>query len=159
MKQTILYLSTQAVAIGLTLWFILLGFHSLSFLEWLFLFAPLVIVPLGSTLLDNGRLPIFLTLPSTLLLVLAFLLPKGVTAVLPLFPLSPAPLLPRSPARLLLTLSALAILIGMSLALLYALSQITHTVLIPIPHMIRSHGLLNAFGFAFCGLWGWHLSR
>ena len=36
----------------------------------------------------------------------------------------------------------------MVLACLYAYSIVTHTLIIDIPHMAMTHGLLNSFGFA-----------
>lgn len=58
-------------------------------------------------------------------------------------------------ARVLLAVSSLASLIAMILACLYAYSIVTHTLIIDIPHMAVTHGLLNSFGFALCGLLAW----
>jgi len=41
------------------------------------------------------------------------------------------------------------------LACLYAYSLATHTLIITIPGMAMTHGLLNAFGFVTCSLLVW----
>jgi hypothetical protein len=43
----------------------------------------------------------------------------------------------------------------MVLACLYAYSLATHTLIITIPGMAMTHGLLNAFGFVTCSLFAW----
>jgi hypothetical protein len=60
-------------------------------------------------------------------------------------------------ARMLLLVSSLASVAAMVLACLYAYSLVARTVILDIPQMALSHGLLNAFGFALCGLVGWSL--
>lgn len=54
-----------------------------------------------------------------------------------------------------LGLSALIILGTMTLSLLYSLGLYLGMPIISIPGMIRWHGALNAFGFAFIGTVGW----
>jgi hypothetical protein len=61
----------------------------------------------------------------------------------------------RSVSRTLLALSAVCLVSGMALASLYAVGQWTGRDWIDIPTMIKTHGLVNAVGFAFCGLMGW----
>jgi hypothetical protein len=61
------------------------------------------------------------------------------------------------PAQLLLTISAISVLAGMLLTYLYAISEFTGYHLISIPQMVAIHGLVNALGFALCGLLGWNL--
>jgi hypothetical protein len=55
----------------------------------------------------------------------------------------------------LLTISSLASVSAMALACAYAYSIVTRTVILDIPTMAMSHGLLNAFGFATFGLLVW----
>ena len=61
------------------------------------------------------------------------------------------------PAQLLLGVSAGSSAFGMVLACLYAYSLVTKTLIIDIPHMAMTHGVVNAFGFALCGLLAWSL--
>jgi hypothetical protein len=55
-------------------------------------------------------------------------------------------------SQLLLVISSLSSLAAMVLAALYAYSIVTKTLIIDIPHMAMSHGVLNAFGFSLGGL-------
>jgi hypothetical protein len=61
--------------------------------------------------------------------------------------------------RALLILSSLSSLVAMGLASLYAYSIFARTLIIDIPHMAMSHGILNAFGFSLCGLLAWAIVR
>ncbi len=45
----------------------------------------------------------------------------------------------------------------MILAAIYALGEYRDDPVLNIPAMLLWHGTLNAFGFAFLGLWGWNL--
>jgi hypothetical protein len=65
------------------------------------------------------------------------------------------PMLASHPARLLLALASASSLIAMVLAALYAYSIVTQTLIIDIPHMAMTHGILNAFGFSLCSLLAW----
>lgn len=58
-------------------------------------------------------------------------------------------------ARVLLLIGALSSCAAMVLACLYSYSLVAHIVVLTIPAMARSHGLLNAFGFATCSLVAW----
>lgn len=58
-------------------------------------------------------------------------------------------------ARLLLLIAALASCTAMVLACLYAYSLVAHVLILRIPTMAMTHGLLNAFGFAACSLLAW----
>jgi hypothetical protein len=58
-------------------------------------------------------------------------------------------------ARSLLLVGSLSSCVAMVLACLYAYSIVTHTLILRIPTMAMSHGLLNAFGFATCSLFAW----
>lgn len=57
--------------------------------------------------------------------------------------------------RLLLSIGALASCVAMVLACLYAYSLATQTLILKIPTMAMTHGLLNAFGFVTCNLLAW----
>jgi hypothetical protein len=69
------------------------------------------------------------------------------------------PSVPSVPARLLLVLASVSSLSAMVLASLYAYSIFSKTLIIDIPHMAMSHGILNAFGFSLCGLLAWAIVR
>ena len=60
-------------------------------------------------------------------------------------------------ARLLFVIAALSSCVAMVLACLYAYSIVTHTLIIRIPTMAMTHGILNAFGFVTCSLIAWSL--
>ena len=55
----------------------------------------------------------------------------------------------------LLLIGALSSCAAMVLACLYAYSLATHTLILTIPKMAMTHGLLNAFGFVTCSLIAW----
>ena len=57
--------------------------------------------------------------------------------------------------RMLLLVGALSSCAAMVLACLYAYSLATHTLILTIPRMAMTHGLLNAFGFVTCSLFAW----
>lgn len=57
--------------------------------------------------------------------------------------------------RMLLWIGAASSCAAMVLACLYAYSLATHTLILTIPAMAMTHGLLNAFGFVACSLLGW----
>lgn len=57
--------------------------------------------------------------------------------------------------RVLLLIGAASSCAAMVLACLYAYSLATHTLIIDIPTMAMTHGLLNAFGFVTCSLLAW----
>ena len=57
--------------------------------------------------------------------------------------------------RLLLLLGAICTCAAMVLACLYAYSLATQTLILTIPRMALTHGLLNAFGFVTCSLFVW----
>jgi YndJ-like protein len=58
-------------------------------------------------------------------------------------------------AKLLLSFAALTSCVAMVLACLYAYSLATHTLILDIPQMAMTHGILNAFGFIACSLLAW----
>jgi protein-S-isoprenylcysteine O-methyltransferase Ste14 len=59
-----------------------------------------------------------------------------------------------SNATLLLLISSVSIAAAMVLAGVYAVGEAREVNWLSIPQMVKSHGVLNAFGFAFCGLLG-----
>jgi hypothetical protein len=61
--------------------------------------------------------------------------------------------------RLLLLVGALSSCTAMVLACLYAYSLATKTLILNIPTMAMTHGLLNAFGFVTCNLIAWTTFR
>jgi len=65
------------------------------------------------------------------------------------------PLITSSTGRALLLIGAISSCAAMVLACLYAYSIATQTLIITIPAMAMTHGLLNAFGFVTCSLLVW----
>lgn len=61
------------------------------------------------------------------------------------------------PGRVLLLLSSVSCLSAMVLACIYAYSIVFKQLLIDIPQMAMTHGMLNAFGFSLAGLVAWCL--
>ena len=57
--------------------------------------------------------------------------------------------------RVLLWSAAISSCAAMVLASLYAYSLAAHTLILTIPKMAMTHGLLNAFGFVTCSLFVW----
>ncbi len=57
--------------------------------------------------------------------------------------------------QILLVFAALSSCSAMVLASLYAYSIATHTLILTIPTMAMTHGILNAFGFVTCSLFVW----
>lgn len=68
-----------------------------------------------------------------------------------------APALPSRPAQLLLVVSSISSMIAMALACAYAYSLVSKRLIINIPHMAMTHGVMNALGFSLCGLLAWCL--
>ena len=91
----------------------------------------------------------WLGLLGTLLLAFGLVL----LAVLTIFKVLPA--VPSFGARLLLAIGASSSCAAMVLACLYSYSLVAHIVILRIPTMALTHGLLNAFGFATCSLLAW----
>lgn len=56
-----------------------------------------------------------------------------------------------------LVISSLSLLITMLAAGAYGISTFTGWFIVTIPRMVQVHGVLNAFGFALCGILGWHI--
>jgi hypothetical protein len=67
------------------------------------------------------------------------------------------PSLASIPGRVLLLISTVSCLPAMLLACIYAYSIVFKQLLIDIPQMAMTHGILNAFGFSLCGLIAWCL--
>lgn len=62
-------------------------------------------------------------------------------------------------ARSLLAISALSSLVAMVLACVYAYSIVVKELIIDIPRMAMTHGLVNSLGFALCGLIAWSILK
>lgn len=60
-------------------------------------------------------------------------------------------------AQTLFVISSLSSVSAMILACLYAYSLVARTVIVDIPQMALSHGILNSVGFALSGLLAWSL--
>lgn len=67
------------------------------------------------------------------------------------------PAITSTSARVLLVIAAASSVTAMVLACLYAYSIVAHTLMIRIPTMAMTHGLLNAFGFVTCSLIAWSI--
>jgi hypothetical protein len=65
------------------------------------------------------------------------------------------PAIRQSGAQALLIIAALSSCSAMVLASLYAYSIATQTLILTIPMMAKTHGILNAFGFVTCSLFVW----
>lgn len=113
-----------------------------------------IAVTIGTPLVAAG-----ITVSPLLALVgtLGISLGLGLLAVLVIGRIVPA--LTSRPAQLLLVLSSISSLISMVLASLYAYSIVTKTLIVDIPQMAMSHGIINALGFSLCGLLAWATNR
>jgi hypothetical protein len=65
------------------------------------------------------------------------------------------PVIERRSNKILLVLAALSSCSAMVLASLYAYSIATHSLILTIPTMAMTHGIVNAFGFVTCSLFVW----
>lgn len=121
---------------------------------WRLLFATVVCgVITGTPLVAAGiTLSPALALAGTLIISCALLL-LGVLVIGRV-----VPYVKRS-VQLLLIISSLSTFVSMTLASLYAYSIVTKKLIIDIPQMAMTHGIINAFGFALCGLLAWSLLR
>ena len=61
-------------------------------------------------------------------------------------------------AQALLAVSAFSVVAAMAYASVYALADFFGEVWVAIPHMARTHGMINALGFSVAGLVGWRLA-
>jgi hypothetical protein len=109
-----------------------------------------IAVTIGTPLVAAG-----ITVSPVLALVGALVISLGLALLAVLVIGRIVPALASLPPRLLLVISSASSLISMVLASLYAYSIVTKTLIVDIPHMAMSHGLMNAFGFALCGLLAW----
>jgi hypothetical protein len=82
----------------------------------------------------------------------------GGCALVSALPFSAATTVRTPAARTLLAVSAASLLAGMGLAVAYAAGRQYDYAGLDIPTMIRTHGLIQSLGFAFCGLMGWRLT-
>lgn len=62
-------------------------------------------------------------------------------------------------ARILLVISSASSCSAMVLASVYAYSIVSKRLILDIPQMAMTHGVLNSFGFALCGLTAWLLVK
>jgi hypothetical protein len=69
------------------------------------------------------------------------------------------PKVTRRSVQALLVLSSISPFISMTLASVYAYSIVAKKLIIDIPQMALTHGMINAFGFSLCGLLAWSLLR
>ena len=72
-----------------------------------------------------------------------------------LFSLVVLPIMHHRVAQGLLAVFTTAGLVGMVLASVYAIGEFTGQFWLSIPHMARTHGVINALGFTLCGLLAW----
>ena len=62
-------------------------------------------------------------------------------------------------ARVLLQVAAGAVFVGLVLSGAYAVADSVGSDALPIPQMVRTHGILNAVGFCLPALLGWLVER
>jgi hypothetical protein len=74
---------------------------------------------------------------------------KNITFILPYI----STLLPKT----LMVISSVSVIPAMALAGVYAYSIVFHKLIVDIPQMAMTHGVINALGFALCGLVAWVL--
>jgi YndJ-like protein len=105
-----------------------------------------------------GAMPLVaagITFSSWLGLLGTLLLTTGLVMLAALTIRSVVPAITFSGTRLLLWIAALSSCAAMVLASLYSYSLVAHIVILRIPTMAMTHGVLNAFGFATCSLVAW----
>jgi len=119
------------------------------------LFVPVVTgVILGTPLVAAGiTLSPAVALAGTIIISMALLL----LSILMIGWVIPA--ISRRSVQFLLLISSLSPFVSMVLACLYSYSLVARKLIIDIPQMAMTHGLINAFGFALCGLVGWAIIR
>lgn len=115
------------------------------------LFPVIVIALVGSMPLVAAGI----TFSPLLGLAGALLLTMGLTLLAGLTITRVLPAVTFLSVRVLLLIAALSSCAAMVLACLYSYSLVAHIVILEIPTMAISHGLLNAFGFATCSLLAW----
>jgi hypothetical protein len=118
-------------------------------LQATFRFAVLGIIA-GTPLVAAG-----LTFSPVIGLVGALVISIGLILLAVLVSFSLVPSLQSALAQVFLLISSLSSVPAMLLASVYAYSLATQTLIVDIPQMAMTHGVLNAFGFALCGLLAW----
>ena len=108
---------------------------------------------LGTPLVAAG-----ITLSPALALVGAAIVSLGLSLLAVIVVIYVVPATSSVVAKVLFFIASLSSVAAMVLACLYAYSIVTHTLIIDIPHMAMTHGLLNSFGFALSSLVAWTLS-
>jgi YndJ-like protein len=115
--------------------------------------AALAIV-IGTPIVAAG-----ITLSPTVALVGAFIVTLGLTLLAVVVIGSVNTLIKSRLARVFLLIGSLSSCAAMVLACLYAYSIVSHTLIIDIPKMAMTHGLLNSLGFALCSLLAWSFEK
>ena len=112
-----------------------------------------IVFVIAPALLITGWILAFVPLKmvATLLLAIASV---GLTALT----LIVTPRVDPPAARALLRISGGSIVVAMVLASIYGIGELYEPLAISIPRMAMLHGVLNAIGFALCGLLGWLLA-
>ena len=100
-----------------------------------------------------------ITLSPTVALVGALVVTLGLTLLGVVVIGYVSPLISSRIARVFLLAGSLSSCAAMVLACLYAYSIVSHTLIIDIPHMAMTHGLLNSLGFALCSLLAWSFEK
>ena len=90
-------------------------------------------------------------------LVGALVVSTGLWLLAALVMIRVVPALLSRPAQMLLVTSSVSSVAAMVLACAYAYSIVSKQLIINIPHMAMTHGMMNALGFALCGLLAWCL--
>jgi len=139
--------------VWLVAWFVL----RLALAEAILCFAALALVPLAVRRLIQStgqrhrgllRVADVMQFPAAAVLAASFAWPPGLEAQ--------AFALPWLIVTLTLAaISSMSLVAGMSLAATYAITPVAGTAWPDIATMIRTHGVVNAFGFAACGLMAW----
>ena len=117
------------------------------------LFPPIVVALIAAMPLVAAGITFspWLGLAGTLLLSIGLVL----LAVLTVGRVLPA--VASTGALVMLLLGAISSCVAMVLACLYSYSLVAHVLILRIPTMAMTHGLLNAFGFATCSLVAWSI--
>jgi YndJ-like protein len=111
-------------------------------------------IVLGTPLVAAG-----ITLSPRLALIGAAIISAGLFLLAVIVTVSVLRAVPSLVARMLLVISSVSSSLAMCLALAYAYSIVARKLIIDIPQMAASHGIINSFGFALCGLLAWSIVK
>ena len=117
----------------------------------LYPFAVICVIA-GTPLVAAG-----ITLSPVLALVGAIIISLGLLSLALINLVCIVPHVPSLLPRMQLVISSLSVIPAMALAGVYAYSIVFHKLIVDIPQMAMTHGVINAFGFALCGLAAWAL--